>query len=316
MDVLKVLEEFHTSAKMPTLKLYARVLETLKRKVKGDGMYEFLEDFDKVKEHLSEKCNSRKTQITAIIIMLKLKKSPKAVIEQYREEQQKCIKEVNAYYASGEKSDKQSENWLTMEDLESILGEVKERYEDIKGRRFNGDLKPSVYADLQQYPLLAMQLKYPIRNDLHDTMIMTSAKHNRLSKEAKVANNFIVLKRDSGSLILNDYKTKGVYGQKVIDLDKEITLLLHDFIKFRSKHGWESNFFLLNSRKDPMNSNAVTKAFNRIFKPYGKSVSTTMIRHIILTDKFGDTMKEAKEMADMMGHSVKTQQEKYIKKSD
>ncbi len=40
--------------------LYARVLETLKRKVKGDGMYEFLEDFDKVRPHLSEECNSRK----------------------------------------------------------------------------------------------------------------------------------------------------------------------------------------------------------------------------------------------------------------
>ena len=313
MDVLKVLEEFHTSAKMPTLKLYARVLETLKRKAKGDGMYEFLEDFDKVRPHLSEKCNSRKTQITAVIIMLKLKKAGKPIIEKYRDEQQRCIKEVNEYYASGEKSEKQSENWLSMEDLESIRGELGQRYEEIKGRRFNGDLKPGVYADLQEYPLLTLQLKYPIRNDLHDTMIMTAAKHNRLSKEAKAANNFIVLKRDSGSLILNDYKTKGVYGQKIIDLDKEMTHLLHDFLKFRSKHGWESNYFLLNSKKDPMNSNAVTKAFNRIFRPYGKSVSTTMIRHIVLTDKFGDTMKEAKQMADIMGHSVKTQQEKYIK---
>ena len=316
MDVYEMLKEFHTSAKEPTIKLYARVLQTLKGKMSGDSMYNFLEDFDKVLPNLSENCNSRKTQITAIVIMLKLKKSGKDIIKKYKDEQQACIKEVNDHYKSGDKSDRQSENWMTLEDLESIRAQLGERYEEIKGRRFNGDLKPSLYEDLQEYPLLSLQLKYPIRNDLHEAQVLSNAKYQRMSKEARAQNNMIVLKRDSGSLILNDYKTKGVYGQKVIELDKDITHLLHDFLKFRSKHGWESPWFLLNTKKDPMNSNMVTKAFNRIFKPYGKAVSTSMIRHIVLTEKFGETMKEAKEMADMMGHSVKTQQEKYVKNDD
>lgn len=316
MDVLEMLKEFHTSAKEPTLKLYARVLQTLKTKMQGDGMYNFLEDFEKVIPNLSENCNSRKTVITAIVIMLKLKKAPKEVIKQYKDEQQACIKEVNDHYKSGNKSDKQSENWLSMEDLESIRNQVGEKYEEIKSRRFNGDLKPSVYEDLQEFPLLSMQLKYPIRNDLHDAQVLSNAKYQRMSKEARAQNNMIVLKRDSGSLILNDYKTKGIYGQKIIELDKETTDLLHDFLKFRNKHGWESQWFLLNTKKEPMNSNMVTKAFNRIFKPYGKAVSTSMIRHIVLTDKFGETMKEAQQMADLMGHSVSTQQEKYVKNDD
>ena len=216
MDVLEMLKEFHTSAKEPTLKLYARVLQTLKSKMGGDSMYNFLEDFDKVLPNLSENCNSRKTVITAIVIMLKLKNAGKDIIKKYKDEQQACIKEVNDHYKSGDKSEKQSENWLSLEDLESILTQLGERYEEIKGRRFNGDLKPSVYEDLQEYPLLSLQLKYPIRNDLHDTLIMSNAKYQRMSKEARAAHNIIVLKRDSGSLILNDYKTKGVYGQKVI----------------------------------------------------------------------------------------------------
>ena len=316
MDVLAVLKEYHTSAKEPTIKLYARVLQTLKGKLSGDSMYNFLEDPETVLPELSENCNSRKTQIVAIIILLKLKKASKEVIKAYRDEQQECIKQVNDHYKSGDKSTTQADNWMSLADLEGVRDELGTKYDEIKARRFNGDLKPSVYEDLQEYPLLSMQLKYPIRNDLHDTLIMTQAKYQRMSKEARTQQNIIVLKRDSGSLILNDYKTKGVYGQKVIELDKETTHLLHDFLRFRGKHGWESPWFLLNTKKQPMNSNMVTKAFNRIFKPFGKSVSTSMIRHIVLTDKFGDTMQEAKEMADMMGHSVKTQQEMYVKNSD
>jgi hypothetical protein len=41
-----------------------------------------------------------------------------------------------------------------------------------------------------------------------------------------------------------------------------------------------------------------------------------MIRHIILTEKFGEVNKEKEEMADVMGNSTKTIDEKYVKKND
>ncbi len=49
----------------------------------------------------------------------------------------------------------------------------------------------------------------------------------------------------------------------------------------------------------------------------GKSISTTMLRKIILSDKFSDAKKEMKDMAKITGHSTDTMQKIYIKdKSD
>jgi hypothetical protein len=53
----------------------------------------------------------------------------------------------------------------------------------------------------------------------------------------------------------------------------------------------------------------MTKIFNKIFN---KKISSSALRHIFLSDKYGDVVKEMKEDADKMGHSVQ-QQKEYIK---
>ena len=40
---------------------------------------------------------------------------------------------------------------------------------------------------------------------------------------------------------------------------------------------------------------------------------TTLLRHIVLTEKFGKQLQEMEELADMMGHDVSTAQGVYIK---
>ena len=55
--------------------------------------------------------------------------------------------------------------------------------------------------------------------------------------------------------------------------------------------------------------NSMTKLFNKIF---GKRISSSALRHIFLSDKYGDTVKDMKEDAEKMGHTVETQKT-YIK---
>jgi hypothetical protein len=38
-----------------------------------------------------------------------------------------------------------------------------------------------------------------------------------------------------------------------------------------------------------------------------------MLRHVVLTEKFGDVKKQMEEMADKMGHDINTAQQIYIK---
>jgi len=278
-------------------------------------MFKFLKkNPQKVIDSLSEKPSTRKTQLVAVILMLKLLDAKDDIIKQYKDEQLRCIDSVNQFYKSGEKSEKQKENWLTKGDLEGILTEQEEVYNNIVNKT-RGIVKPSRYLDAQNYVLLSFYMKYPLRNDLHDTKIILPSAFNKLSKDKKLESNYLVLpKQGQSKLVLNDYKTNKVYGQKIIEIDQDITDLIRDFLKWRDLHGYPSNYLMINKDAEPMNSNNITKSFLRLFKKYGKSISTSMLRHIILTELFGESNKLKEEMAAKIGNSAATIDKQYIKK--
>ena len=51
-------------------------------------------------------------------------------------------------------------------------------------------------------------------------------------------------------------------------------------------------------------------------KGINKNVSTTLLRHIVLMEKFGKQLQEMEAMADVMGHNISTAQSVYIKNVD
>ena len=57
--------------------------------------------------------------------------------------------------------------------------------------------------------------------------------------------------------------------------------------------------------------NVITRIFNRIFSP--NKIGSSMLRHMYLSSKYGTIAKEMSEDAKMMGHSVGTAQEIYVK---
>ena len=75
--------------------------------------------------------------------------------------------------------------------------------------------------------------------------------------------------------------------------------------------------YILVNIKDgtPMSSLHITQNLTRIFKQhFNKSVGTTLLRHIVLTERFGKQLDDMEHMADIMGHDVKTAHGVYIKK--
>ena len=72
----------------------------------------------------------------------------------------------------------------------------------------------------------------------------------------------------------------------------------------------------MDSRGNKMTKNGLTKFLYQVFAPTGKKISSSMIRHIYLTDKYGDesSYKEKEKDAEKMGHSVGEQQRVYVKK--
>jgi len=65
-----------------------------------------------------------------------------------------------------------------------------------------------------------------------------------------------------------------------------------------------------------LSSNGISKAFIRLFQEHkGKNISTSMLRHIYLSDKYAPLQEEKKKDAEMMMHST-MMQNGYVKKAD
>ena len=63
-----------------------------------------------------------------------------------------------------------------------------------------------------------------------------------------------------------------------------------------------------------LSRNQISQLLIKYSKRYiGKSVSTTMLRKIVLSHKFGDMVKEQQAMSEVTGHSVETMNKVYIK---
>ena len=77
--------------------------------------------------------------------------------------------------------------------------------------------------------------------------------------------------------------------------------------------------YILVNPKDgiPMSSLHITQTLTGIFKRnFDKSVGSTLLRHIVLTEKFGQQLEDMEHMADIMAHDVSTAHKIYIKKVD
>jgi len=62
-----------------------------------------------------------------------------------------------------------------------------------------------------------------------------------------------------------------------------------------------------------LNENKLSKLLTQIFSPTGKKICVNFFRKIHDSDKYGDTLKDMKEDADKMNHSVAMQQKVYVK---
>ena len=63
-----------------------------------------------------------------------------------------------------------------------------------------------------------------------------------------------------------------------------------------------------------MSSANITASFNQLFQMFfNKNFSSNMFRHVVLSEKFADTLNEMDELSETMGHSRGTAQNYYVK---
>jgi hypothetical protein len=292
-----------------SIKLYIRNLEKLNGGELKD--FKFLKNVDTVLDLLKTyKDNTKRSILISIVSILGCCPDDKKIVklkQKYYDLMLKKNDEIKEK-ATDEATEEQKENWISWDDVKKRFDELKKEVEESTNNTVVLS-KPS-YETLLYYMILALYIhNQPRRNKDYQYMNIVFKSNDKLPKDKNY------LSYSDNKFIFNVYKTSKKYGQKVEDINEELKkcidlyLKFHPKIKGKVKKNTDTPFLVGYDGNPLAQVNSMTKIFNKIFN---KKISSSALRHIFLSDKYGDVVKEMKEDADKMGHSVQ-QQKEYIK---
>jgi hypothetical protein len=253
---------------------------------------DWFDEQDQVIETLKDKpASARKTYLASLMSVAKKNDKYKTLIT-------KDIKETNDFNKTQTKTKTQDENWKDFSQIKEI---VDAHYEKVKGLLKSKDvLSKEDFNKLQDFIILALTsgVYIPPRRS-QDWVLM---KWQNYDKEK---DNYLDLK--AGKFIFNIYKTSKFYDRQETIIPKAFKAILKKFVSFS-----KSDYLIINNKNEPFTIQRLTQKLNSLFD--GK-ISTSMLRHIFLSDKLKDIPKltELENLSNDMGHSV-MQQLEYIKK--
>ena len=254
------------------------------------------------------KITTRKNYLAAVIVALTTDKEKyEAALKEYRKYLDKIVEEYNKQMKSQTKSQKQEENWASLDELKEIVSGYK------KGIRkldlANKDLWSNREFNLYQMYLVGLLYTElpPVRLDYSNMMLISEADYKKLKEKNK--NYLVLVSRNKKYFSLGSYKTEDKYGVHIIEIPPVINSVINKFLQHNT-----SGYFLVNTQRNILTDNGLTKLLNKIFAATGKKISSTMIRHIYLSEKYEARNSEMEKDAAAMLHSIATQQNVYVKK--
>ena len=286
------MEEF-IKEKRPTLstsslKTYGSVLRSLHKKVFGNEIdFKNFKDKAKIMAYLETlPFVKRRTILSALVVI-----TDDAT---YRDLMMADAESMNAELKQQHKTEEQSKNWVSADEIEGRYKALKEMAEHLYKKKEHTDKD---LQDIQQYIILCLlggKYIVPRRSkDYTDFKIANiTPKDNRMEK-----NQFVFV----------SYKTAKTYGKQVLDIPKELKSILKKWIKINP-----TDWLLFDMNLEPLTSIKLNQRLNKIF---GKKTGVNLLRHSYLTDKFANHTEEHKDaektMTDM-GSSI-NQLELYVK---
>jgi len=285
--IIDTLKEKRPNLHQKSVKTYVSLLKNIMKNMN----YENIDDLDKnpknIIEFLKEKyesINGLKTRLSALFVITDNKA--------YHTDMMTNITKYNEETNKQEKNEKQKENWMTAEQIENIYDHMETNIKPLWKKK---DLSIKELMKIQDFVILSLFTLIPPRR----AMDFVEFKINNIDTNK---DNFI----KGNSLVFNTYKTSSQKGQQKIQIPKDLKSLLNKYIKLISD---KSDYLLFNNKIEQLSIPNFTLRLNKIF---GKKVSVNMLRHIYLSEKHADNLKEMENDFSKMGSSLK-QSKVYIK---
>ena len=267
----------------------------------------FLKDTEAVARKISMKAKSTQASYyTAISVALMNTPSYKKLHKKYQEISKPVWDEVRVASTSHEKSEKQKESMVPVDDVIAIRTAL---YDEVMAMEKKKVLDAIEYNKYMMLLLVSLYTYIPPRRNMdyaHMYVVKKEPEDN--------TKNYLVL--GAKKLVYNTYKSSKHYGRQELDIPDDLMTIIKMFLKRHpnmKRIGTKSNpeaRLLMKQDNTPVDAkNGITRLLNSAF---GKKIGSTALRHIYLSDKYADDLKEREKVATDMGHSM-TVQSGYIK---
>jgi hypothetical protein len=274
-----------------TLKTYMSLLRSLyfKEHEKGTEIKPaWFNNQDEIIKLLEDKApSSRKTTYAALIAIAKEN-------DKYKKALLSDGKTYDQFIKTQTKTEAQESNWKSFDEVKKIYEDM---YNKVKPLLNLKEIDSNDYKKLQDFIILSLTSGYwiPPRRSQDWTEL-------KIKNIDKAKDNYI----DKNSFVFNKYKTAKFYETQKVDIPKGFKTILTKYLKLNN-----NEYLITDDKGNKLTNVRLTQKLNHIF---GNNISTSMLRHIYLTERLKDIPKisELDKLAQDMGHSVSEAME-YVK---
>ena len=304
--------EARPNLKTNSVKQYVTNLNKLKKMFDTDD-YDFLSNTEEVMEKVSELHYLSQRNILNAVVVLLMALNHDEKYDNLLQEYGKLRDDFNDKYSDEQKSgvisDKQSANFATIEEVYDMINTMGTELKPIKKKT---ELSKKEFALLQAFTLFNIYARMPMRNDVSEMESIKKSAYNKLSAEEKKSKNYLVLEKNGMFFVLNKYKTSSKYEELDLPIEDKA---LKKIIRFYLRHNGMGVLFKTSTGKS-ITRGELSKLLIKFSKKYmSKSISTTLLRKIYLSSKYGDMKKELEKDNKVMGHSKGVALDTYVKEA-
>ena len=273
-----------------SVKTYVSILFNLCKNMKGDEEVHWFDKNEKeILEFLKDKePNKRKTILSALFILTNNVEFRTLMIED--------CKVVNDDYKNQKMNTKQQEAWISTDDIQAKYNELLEKVKLMFAQK-----------TMYHYNTIMEYLLAGLLGGCSGLIPRRSLDYGQMkvkNYDVKTDNYY-----KQGKFYFNIYKTAGKYGLQMLDVKEtapELNMIIKKWIKVNP-----TDYLLFSSNNNPLSSPQINRILNKVF---GGKVSTDILRHVFITNKYGHMPKilDMQNTATSLGNSISTMME-YIK---
>jgi hypothetical protein len=248
-----------------------------------------LEKQDEILQVLeNETAQVRKTILAVLVSLFGTEKT-----EKIRKQMLLDASNYNETLKGQKRTEKQEKNWISWTDVEKRWTDLNKELSPLLKKN---PPTPKDVLKLVDLILLSVFVLIPPRRSMDFTEM--KIKNYNVNEDNYYDNK-------AKQFVFNRYKTDKTYGKQVINVPPTLHKILSRWVKINP-----NEHLIFDSKGAKMSPSRLTIKLNNIF---GKNVSSTLLRHIYITEKVlhdAPRIKERESVAEAMGHS-KDQQDLY-----